>query len=290
MTSWELLHAVSDRLTPGLVRALLDAFDQSRRRVPTTALVQAIKQGRLMPAEVERLMAILQQLVRGASVPSIERMVRKAADVEDQALIERMGLRLDFKGVNPFAVRAARNQSAQLVTRVSAQSRKAIQSIVTQSIESGIAPVDAARLIRLVIGLNEPQSLAVLNFRQRLEKAGASVDRVAAAVERYSAKLLRQRAMNIARTELIDALTAGQQASWLQAQERGLLPPRTEQEWLVTPDDRLCPVCRPMSGARAPLGGFFNTPLGPRRGPTLHPQCRCALRLAKASLTRRNAA
>jgi len=51
---------------------------------------------------------------------------------------------------------------------------------------------------------------------------------------------------------------------------------------MVTPDDRLCEYCEAvpdMNPDGVPLGGQFQTPLGPVDGPTLHPQCRCIVYL-----------
>lgn len=287
MTTWQTLHAASDRLTPRMVRALLEAFAQASRRVPVTAIIEAVKSAHLRPGEVERLIAAIPQLVRAAASPSVSGLVDQASRLASDELAARLILRADaFEVVNPFAVNAARSQSAQLVTRVSAEARLAIRSIVRAAIESGIPARDAGRLIRTVVGLNEGQALAVINFRQRLEKAGAAPDRVAAMADKYAARLLRQRAEMIARTELMDALNAGQQAAWARAQAKGLLPPLAQQEWLVTPDDRLCPVCQQMSGVRTLISRPFPTPLGPKSGPPLHPHCRCTVILVAKTLRR----
>lgn len=87
------------------------------------------------------------------------------------------------------------------------------------------------------------------------------------------------RAETIARTEVMDAANAGQVEAWEQATEDGLLTGNEEKEWIVTPDDRLCPVCEPMDGVSVPLDEDFDVDGDQIDGPPAHPNCRCTLGL-----------
>jgi hypothetical protein len=55
------------------------------------------------------------------------------------------------------------------------------------------------------------------------------------------------------------ASNEGQQEAWDQAVEEGLLTGNEQQEWIVTPDDRLCPECEPFDGCRRRLDGTFRS-------------------------------
>jgi hypothetical protein len=290
--SWESVLAFGDRLTPGLRRELLTLFRETQDRIPVSALVTLIEHHGLTPTEVARVLEQFPARLAAATQGAIQQGTTGAARIAQTDLAGRLQVagRLDL--VNIRAVQAAQQQAAQLVTRVTMETRQAIQTIVAVSIQSGIAPRDAARLIRQVIGLNARQTIAASRFQRRLLESGVAAQRAEDLTARYAAKLLRQRATMIARTEIIDSLTSGQQATWIEAQQRGLLPPSAKQRWVITPDDRLCPICAQMVGERAlaPIGGVFDTPLGPRRGPTLHPHCRCAVTLDTASLSLRIAA
>jgi hypothetical protein len=88
------------------------------------------------------------------------------------------------------------------------------------------------------------------------------------------------RAETIARTETMAASNGGQREAWSQAVDDGLLTGDEEEEWIVTPDDRLCPICEPMDGVRKPLGGTFNVDGDEIDGPPAHPRCRCTTGLA----------
>lgn len=89
-----------------------------------------------------------------------------------------------------------------------------------------------------------------------------------------------ERADNIARTETMTASNAGQQEAWSQAVEGGLLTGNEMQEWIVTPDDRLCPECDALDGVQAAIGEPFVSKDGTEYdGAPAHPRCRCVLGL-----------
>lgn len=88
------------------------------------------------------------------------------------------------------------------------------------------------------------------------------------------------RAETIARTETMRASNEGQKQLWDQATVAGLLTGDEKQEWIVTPDDRLCPICEPMDGETTPLDGKFRLNTGESvDGPPAHPNCRCTIGL-----------
>lgn len=204
---------------------------------------------------------------------------------------------LRFDLTNPRSIDYIDGHTARLVREVSAESRDAIQAIVRQGFTGGIEMPDGtlrnltvpeqARRIRQVIGLTERQGRAVIRYADRLLADGSvRADRIDGLVDAYAERLLRLRAETISRTETIDALSQGQQLLWEEAREQGFLDPeRMVKFWIITPDDKLCAkICAKMTGQRAyaEIDEPFATPVGPKMGPTAHPNCRCA-----ASLKRR---
>jgi hypothetical protein len=182
-----------------------------------------------------------------------------------------------FDSTAPDAQRVAQRYAARAVTNVSAETKRAIRAIVVRSIREGIPPYDAARLIRAIVGLTKPAALAVMRYRGELLEQGIAPGRVRTLIERYSAKLLRERSITIARTEIMHALNEGARQTWKQAQKDGYLGDGARKVWIVTPDEILarCPICRPMEDVSVPLNENFITPVGPLPGPPAHPRCRC---------------
>lgn len=271
---WRAIYRLGLRLSPLLAGRLEQAFAQAEGQIPIRDLVAILEQSGLGPDDISRLLRWLPPLLDAAARPALRRAATEAARIEVAGL-GHVGLSFDL--VNPRAVRVADTQAARLVTVVTAESRRAIRTIVATAIEQGITVRDTARLIRQVVGLNARQASALARFRQRLADGrvtGAALERQ---VDRYYRRLLRQRAELIARTEIMTAQARGQEEVWSEAMARDLIQ-RDEMErvWIVTPDDRLCPDCAGMDGARAPIGGVFTSPIGPVVGPPLHPHCRCA--------------
>lgn len=116
-------------------------------------------------------------------------------------------------------------------------------------------------------------------YRARLE-APRSPERVDQLVEAYAERTLKRRAETISRTETIAATTQGQLEYWRQLIGGGVVDgAKARKEWIVTPDDRLCPLCEPMAGVRVGVDESFETNAGTVDGPPLHPNCRCAVSL-----------
>jgi hypothetical protein len=179
-----------------------------------------------------------------------------------------------FEGKNLEAQRAARRHAAKRVTAVSAETKKAIRSVIVRSIADGLDPRQAARMIKSMVGLNERQAQAAMNYRSELVGLGHTPARVEALVDRYTGKLLRQRGLAIARTETMSALNKGQIANWEEARKQGLIGADAEMEWIATPDSGRgpCPVCASMDGKRVKVGAAFEAP-----GPPAHVHCLCTI-------------
>lgn len=213
-----------------------------------------------------------------------------------------------FDRISEEAVAWAEEHAAELVTSVTAETRDGLRQAVSRAFRDGIAPREAAKIIKQLVGLRPDQVDSVLNVRQRLldamaraertgktinvkipgqprginvPKGGLPPDRMSALLDRYAKRKLRERALLIARTETIAASNAGQQLQWAQAVTDGLLRGNEKQRWVVAFDERLCPICRQLHGQEVPLGQpFISSTLGKITAPPAHPNCRCSIVLA----------
>lgn len=175
-----------------------------------------------------------------------------------------------FDASNPEAVAWAERNAARLVVDVTTEARLAIRELVTLGIENGVPPKDTARLIRASIGLTERDAGAVMKRLAKLRAEG--VPNAVERAEKYAAKLTRNRARTIARTETMKAANEGQQQLWNQAREKGLLTGKEMKVW-ITADP--CPICAPLEGETVPVDGTFS--IG--GDPPAHPNCRCTIGL-----------
>jgi SPP1 gp7 family putative phage head morphogenesis protein len=147
-----------------------------------------------------------------------------------------------FDKTNPRAVEWIDKHSADLIEGISKSTRDDIKELVEHAFTDGVTADDLAKEIEDVIG--DPD-----------------------------------RAETIARTETMRASNEGQLEAWDQAEEEGLLTGNERKEWIVTPDDRLCPICDDMDGEIVDMDEEFDVDGDQLDGPPAHPNCRCTLGL-----------
>jgi hypothetical protein len=318
----ELLR-VAESMEPHVRDAFLAAVAAARKTVSTKDLVAAIES-----RDVNRIMAVLdinrrmEAAAAGAGLPASQRSVAealqqtyiKAAEAALKTLPSKVSLGMSMDMLNPQAVAFLRGYTFELIRQISDESRKAVQSIVTQAFLDGGHPYEQARALRGKIGLTEAQAQAVENFRRSLlesQFSPASLDtalsrelrdhrydatlraarqgrivlsraQIADMARRYEERFLQYRARMIARTETLRASNAGQNELWRQAEEQGLLDQRTVRRRWILSIVRTCQNCE--STARqnedgVPLGQPFATPFGHVDYPPIHPHCRCTVGL-----------
>lgn len=269
------VHAIADRLRPQARGAFLRAMEEQKASANLTAFLRALEAG-------DREGAIL-ALKLGNLPKSLARVVGHLDTVfEKTGVVSAAQFKISFSLLNPQALADARKNAARFVVETSASTQAGIRAAIARSFAEGIAPKDVARLLRPMIGLTDRMAQAVINFRGELITGGTAEEAASSQAARYSARLLNRRAETIARTEIIDASAAGQLAGWQAAADAGLLDvTRTQREWIVTDDDRLCELCQEMDGQKVAFDSPFIAPDGGAiDGPTLHPNCRCTVGLA----------
>jgi SPP1 gp7 family putative phage head morphogenesis protein len=177
-----------------------------------------------------------------------------------------------FDGRNAHAVAFAERAAARYVTRVSDETRSAIQNLIVRSIQDGVTARDTAKLIQSTVGLTSQGTAAVKNYYQSLIARGDKPQRAWELTNKYSDKLLKLRAKTIARTEIMGALNAGALEQARQRAEAGIYK-NPQKKWMITRDEVTCPKCRPMEGQVQPLLSPFSNGV---MMPPAHPNCRCA--------------
>jgi hypothetical protein len=277
------LHEIADKASPQIANQIIDAFTSIQSKAKMNQLSSAI--------DAQDLNGILAALGISSMDKEMQPMINALRSVFVDAAEESMkflpkavqqGLRFDM--LNPRSVDFLRTRSSLLITNISDNTRKGVQKILAEGLEQGLTPSAIASQIRDKVGLLPRQVSAVENYRRLLISEGRDPAQIKRMVDKYKARQLRYRANMIARTETIAASNMGQEEIWQQAMDEGLLKPNAKKKWVVTPDDRLCPVCKAIPKKDAnkngvPIGAFFETDVGPRQSPPAHPHCRCAVTL-----------
>ncbi len=289
---------IADQLQPEIQRTFLAAVETAKRSIPIGELSDFFEvgdiQGALEAAGITLTAAELQ--------PITEAILQTTLKTAELAAID---LNLEFALVNERAVRFATEEAARLVTSISSETEKAIRDIVVRGQREGLNVRLQAQHIRRIVGNTDRDARAIDRFYVSLldrETSTISLKRAGELADRMSARLLKRRAENIARTETIRAANMGNQLSWQTAMDSGLLPQTTRKVWIATADSRTCPICAVLHDQTISVSSTFDiseratsfertgggesldfqvaskVPLknpSAERQPPAHPSCRC---------------
>lgn len=188
---------------------------------------------------------------------------------------------VDMKAVDALSVKYAQTQGSKLIRSITDTQRATVRAVMGGALEGQYTGDKAARLIRDTVGLHPAWAQAVVNQRERVYqsalkdgltpvKAEAKADKQS---ERYAAKLLRRRADNIARTEILTSENLGRFATWADAIGNGYGRPDDVKEWDAELNE-CCESCRAIHGEQVQWDQPFSNGL---LMPPAHPSCRCAV-------------
>lgn len=142
------------------------------------------------------------QLSKPAYVKILDRSGNQAA------VVARVEAGFDVMNVN--SIKWAEKYSAEMVTQVTKETKKALREVITDGMKHKYNRLKIARRInKLPIGLNLRQTQALHNFRDKLLSEGFSAKIIEKRARSYYNRLLRQRSRSIARTETSRAVNEG---------------------------------------------------------------------------------
>jgi hypothetical protein len=282
VAEWQVLHREADRIFPELRTVWSTVFADVSAGIDPEALETALESGSLLEVE-SMLTPVWHQLgetqARTVLPLLLSDTVQRAAAAVLPTVQADLGVHLG--GVNPAAVQWVEQYAGEQIQAIGETTLQAVRQLLRQAFTEGRSVTQLLGDLQTQLGLTPRQAQAVEAFGQRLAAEGVPPGQAAWQEAQYARRLLRQRVETVARTEAMAAANAGQESLWRQAVQHGLLDPeRFRRHWLVTPDDRLCPVCQEipdMNPEGVALDEPFQTPVGAVQRPPAHPNCRCAV-------------
>lgn len=310
----KLLRQIADLLEPIAHASLIKGFKKFQGRIDLKQVAELVRR-----RDLDALDKLIEWDKFPDDLKELSTITRKGIELTAKEYVPffKQSIGNLIPGVSPHAfsfnpnmgsVSAVINRNvANLVVEVTSSTKIAIREAIRVGLNEGLPPMETAKIIKRSVGLTSSQSRAVVNLTTTLidEKFGKltkfqrkelfgnmgeeaiskkieekGIEKI---VREYADKQLDSRALNIARTETFRAVNSGQLQIWNQAVEAGLMvASEVEKEWIVTPDELTCPICRPFHTKRAPLDGVF--PVGiigvGLTSPPAHPRCRCHIVLA----------
>jgi hypothetical protein len=171
------------------------------------------------------------------------------------------GAEADFEMVfdikHPEAVAWVKEHAGEMIKGITESQQDSVKQIMERAWEEGLAPRDAAALIRETIGLLPRQEAALDAYETEMEGEGLDDATIEKRKSRYLDELLNDRAMVIARHETIVSAYQGHREAWRQADEEDLLSDEAVQEWVAATDTRVCDLCASLEGKTAKLDEPF---------------------------------
>lgn len=211
-------------------------------------------------------------------VQTFEERYQQVLEESGKAEMARLRIPMSFNLQNPYSLPWIDRQAGRLIRDISEQTRLNIVGLIRSSFVDGLPPQQLARLIRAEIGLLPKEANAVERRFQNSLTQGVPAARAQDMVDRYSTKLLNDRAERIARTETITAEAQGQLDSWRVARDEGLIVSGTRRQWISgSADEGVCPICVSLHEVTVGMDEPWQTSRGPVMAPAAHPGCRCTV-------------
>lgn len=210
-----------------------------------------------------------------------------------------MQKRWNFNPIDEYTVAFLREDGIRIARELATSTEAGMRMAVTRIMNETADPVRRMEEIKQVLGLTEPQTQALMNFKRQLEtrqllgftppderrlevveqtivrnhmKNGFMTDaQIDAMVTTYYESLLNKRALDIAATESMRAVNNGQQLLWEQGLREGIFSDDTSRRfWVTAGDEKVRTTHRKIPGMN-PYGvkirSQFLTPFGPVYGP-----------------------
>jgi len=264
---------------------LIDAIALLRRHTSIAAATASIR------TSIDAAVRVMDEAFRNADIgPIVDLLtseVIKTGAKEWASMPNQRAIGYRFDSSDPRAIEWARIRGGRLITQISDEIRNKVSDVTARLLNGELSRRQAANEISRSVGLHDRWQKAVDNSYNETYNTliGKGVDPFDAEemaqdlADKYSARLIKARASNIARTELATAQNQGRYLGWQQAAENGLFnPDEVVKEWRTAPEfvsskTEVCPICEPLDGVQAPIWAEF-----PEVGvvmPPAHPNCRC---------------
>ena len=214
------------------------------------------------------------------TVPTLTAQIAAMANLHSKNLPKKIRYEYNFESKDPRAIAWAQTQAGKRIQGITLETQQAVANLISDGLRTKLTREEIIAQLRQTVGLDKRQSRALGTFyERRLNKYledGMTYEQAAAKAEKegykYRTRLVKQRAIRIARTEISAATNAGRYLSWMEADERDLLPIGSTKRWITARDERTCDICAPMHGVEIAWEMPFST--GDQMPPP-HPNCRC---------------
>lgn len=275
-TFWQVIHRIADKYYLPIRRMVVGFWNRWRERIDYPRLFDSLLGNNIIMSTsvVERAWMDTENELITELQPVLTNIVEESFVATAQQKISVVFGGPTSQQVQDWVIR----RTGEWITQIGQTEREAIRQTILDGMRKGSGPAAIARDVRQFIGLTRPQAETIARLRETMEQAGIRGNMIEAALEKRTRKMIRQRAMVIARNESIIASKEGNHQAWMEAAHRGEIDLSTARRfWVITPLDA-CEKCLPIPGMNPEgrrLDEPFATPIGALMSAHRHIQCRC---------------
>lgn len=281
------LQSYLDNNTDEPVRMLCGFWQDQQDAITYQELREAVKEG-AMSEEIFRLWAQDYSVLVASKMRNIWEGAIQGGSMSQPVM---NGLAFEFNTQTPGIMNWISERGAEFVTSSTMEQKEAIKALLAQKVIEGHTVDELSRLIRPCIGLREDQVKANLRYYDKIVstmkkdhprmKPENVRKKALDAATKYAERQHRQRAFDIAQTEMAFAYNKGADEGVRQAQSQGLLGTMIKH-WCTSGDDNVCDVCSGLEGAEISMDEDFDFKgrvlySGQKMLPPAHPRCACAV-------------
>ena len=259
-----------DAKTPILCTFLHHLWDRQQRAITYKEIREAILRGDIDHAWMEQW----QQDYSNFVVETMKPIYTELVDTATADLARRF---MYFESPKNYTER----YSAQFVTNSTLTQIQGLRTVIHKAVNMRDMSVDAlSKVIRPMIGLDQQQSMANLNYYQKLIDGGMKQKEALSKSIIYGDKQHRYRAWRMSRTEMSFAYNNTRYENVQECVNQGWMG-HTVKQWSAGLDPRTCKYCKALDGMQIELDELFpfrtKLPRDVRKTPPAHPNCRCTL-------------
>lgn len=288
--SQEVLDRLKEFLSSntGTFSAMMIAFWKDQQDATTIKEIKdAIQDGQIPQSLIKDIQHDYTFLVR-EKINDIGRTAMSAGP-SGQPIFDGKEFELNMQ--TPGVLNWINERGAEFITASTAEQKEAIAALLEKKILDEHTVDELAKAIRPCIGLTRSQAKANMKYYDNIVKTLTEEHprmsketiqkRALDASNKYANRLLRQRSMTIAQTELAFAYNRGADQGIRQAMESGLLG-MCKKVWSTSGDEKMCQTCSALDGMELGIDDSFDFKgkelfAGHKMLPPAHPRCACAI-------------
>lgn len=228
------------------------------------------------------------------NIADVKADIQAVADIPEQSLfsnVDTEDLHQNQFRYDVFYSQWCDERAGNLIIELTENQRNNVKTIINSTLQNGGYSVESvATRIKDTVGLTQRQLLANQRYYDTvyngLKESNPKLSyeeldsRASAATRKMADRQRKQRARNIARTELNTAHNQSATAYIQWAIEHGYIT-NVYRKWVTSGNDNMCPICLSLAGQTVPFHENYKIPAGVTfkdnkvHHPPIHPNCCC---------------